>query len=183
MTISRILPLAIPVAQLWVRSQRKRHRFGDRARSLTDTESAVLLPFFNREVVRKVRVAEVPKFPAPWFYPLIRYVGISVPIMSHASAITLDDTIVVVRKGQPIPDWYSLLFHELVHVVQYSILGLDLFIDRYLRAFAAVGMDYDQNPFEREAYALQARFQSAPRIPFRVEVEVTRRSNQNQVGG
>lgn len=173
MSITPLLHVAIPMARAWVRYQRKRHRFGDRARPLSDVENAVLLPFFNPEVLCKVRLAEVSKFPAPRFYPLIWRVGINVPIMSHASAITLDDTIVVVREGrQAIRDWYSLLFHELVHVVQYSVLGLDLFIDRYLRAFVAVGMDYDQNPFEREAYGLASRFERAPRTPFSVEEEV-----------
>lgn len=104
----------------------------------------------------------------------------NVPEMSHASAITFDDTIVVVRDpARTIDDWYPLLFHELVHVVQYSILGLDLFIDRYLGAFAAAGMDYDQNTFEREAYALQRRFQFAPSTPFSVEAAVLGRKGRS----
>jgi len=132
-----------------------------------------------------VRVAEVSAFPCPWFYSLVRHLAVNVPEMSHASAITFDDTIVVVRDpARIIHDWYPLLFHELVHVVQYDILGLDLFIDRYLRAFAAAGMDYDQNAFEREAYALQRRFQFAPAAPFSVKAAVlggNRRSSHNRV--
>jgi len=174
MNISRILPIAIPVAQLWVRSQRKKHRCAENARSLTDRESAVLLPFFTDEILRKVRVTEVSSFPSPWFYPLLRRFGIETPLdIAHAGAITFDDTIVIVRDvRQSSRDWYALLFHEVVHVVQYTFLGLDGFIDRYLRGLVAVGMDYYQNPFEREAYTLQNRFQSAPHVPFSVEAEV-----------
>jgi hypothetical protein len=104
-----------------------------------------------------------------------------VPDMSHASAITFDDTIVVVRDAsQTIRDWYPLLFHEMVHVVQYSILGLDSFIARYLRAFAVAGMDYEQNEFEREAYALTRRFESAPETPFSVDAAVLGRRHGPQ---
>lgn len=177
MKLSRILPLAIPVAQIWVRSQRKRYRFGDKARSLTDGESAVLVPFFDPGLLRKVKITGVTAFPNPWFYPVVRHLGIDLPDVPHASAVTFDDTIVVVGDAnQTIRDWYALLFHELVHVVQYSILGLDLFIDRYLHAFAVVGSEYEQNEFEREAYTLQSRFQSAPAVSFSVKAEVLRRN-------
>lgn len=127
MNISQILPVAIPAAQVWVRSQRKRHRFGDRTRRLTDGERAVLSPFFGPNILEKVRIVEVLAIPNPWFYPFLRRLGIEPPLdMSHAGAITLDDTIVIARNGREIiRDWYPLLFHELVHVVQCTILGLD----------------------------------------------------------
>jgi hypothetical protein len=57
-------------------------------------------------------------------------------------------------------------------VVQYASLGPDIFLDKYLRGLAAVDMDYYRNPFEREAYALQRRFESAPHIPFSVADEL-----------
>jgi len=176
MDIRRILPLAIPLAQVWVGSQRKQHRFGGRARPLSDRERAVFSHFFSFGVLEKTRLAEVSKIPNPGFYPLLRRFGIEPPLdMSHVSGITFDDTIVIVRHGrEAIRDWYPLLFHELVHVVQYTILGLNTFIDRYLRSLVAAGMDYHQNFFEREAYALQNRFESAPHIPFSVEAEVRR---------
>jgi hypothetical protein len=56
---------------------------------------------------------------------------------------------------------FSAPFWALIHI-----------IGRYLRGLAAAGMDYYQNSFEREAYALQSRFESAPDIPFSVEAAV-----------
>jgi hypothetical protein len=133
----------------------------------------MLLPFFAQELIGKVRVAKVPVVPTPWFYPVLRRFGIDVPVeMSLAEAITFDDTIVVRDGRHSIRDWHSLLFHELVHVVQYSLLGPDQFIDQYVRGLVACGMDYNRNPFEREAYALQGRFDSAPDVGFSVEAEV-----------
>lgn len=174
MNISRILPVAIPVARLWVRSQRKRYRFCKRARSLNEIERTMLSPFFASEILEKVRVAEVLSIQNPWFYQLIRHLGMKPPLdISRAGAITFDDTVVVARRGsEVIHDWYPLLFHELVHVVQYTILGFDHFIASYLRGLVAVGMDYHQNPFEREAYTLQNRFESTPDIPFSVADEL-----------
>jgi hypothetical protein len=170
----RILPLAVPLAQIWVGTQRKRHRFGGNARPLDDREHAVFSPFFSSEVLKKTRLSEVAELSNPWFYPTLRRFGIKPPLdMSYAGGITFDDTIVIARHGRVhIRDWYPLLFHELVHVVQYTTLGRNTFVDRYLRCLVAAGMDYHQNPFEREAYALQNRFESAPHLAFSVEAEV-----------
>ena len=174
MDLSRVLPVAIPIARIWVRSQRNRYRFCDQARSLTEIEIAVLSPFFAPEILEEVRVAEVFGIPNPWFYSLLRRLGIKPPLdISHAGAITFDDTVVVARReNEAIRGWHALLFHELVHVVQYASLGPDMFLDKYLRGLAAVDMDYYRNPFEREAYALQRRFESAPYIPFSVAGEL-----------
>jgi Domain of unknown function (DUF4157) len=115
----------------------------------------------------------VPALPTPWFYSVFRRLNIDVPLeMSLAAAITFGDTIVVRDSRYDVLDWYPLLFHELVHVVQYAILGLDTFIAHYLRALVDAAMDYNENPFEREACALWSRFESAPRIPFNLETEV-----------
>jgi hypothetical protein len=174
MDIRRMLPLAVPLVQVWVGSQRKQHRFSGNARPLNDTEHEVFSPFFSSGVLEKTSLSEVAELSNPWFYPALRRFGIEPPLdISYAGGITFDDTIVIARHGQvPVRDWHPLLFHELVHVVQYTTLGRNAFIDRYLRCLVATGMDYHQNPFERQAYALQNRFESAPHIAFSVEAEV-----------
>jgi hypothetical protein len=63
----------------------------------------------------------------------------------------------------------SLLGHELVHVAQYSLLGIDAFIDRYVRGWAENGFVYVQIPFERDAYGIQDRIDRQPNSPFSVE--------------
>ena len=63
------------------------------------------------------------------------------------------------------------LFHELVHVVQYSQLGLHEFAAKYVTRFLTGG-SYEAIPLEMNAYELDARFASAPLNGFSVETEV-----------
>ena len=61
----------------------------------------------------------------------------------------------------------SLHFHELIHVVQWSLLGGERFLLAYALAHVSSG-GYRNNPFERIAYDLQALFVDLP-TPFQVE--------------
>lgn len=66
-----------------------------------------------------------------------------------------------------------LLFHELVHVVQYEKLGLTGFAAKYVTGFLTGGSS-EAIPLERNAYELDARFAAAPASVFSVENEVQR---------
>jgi hypothetical protein len=60
---------------------------------------------------------------------------------SRADAVTLDRVVLANR-----PLSRSTLFHELVHVVQCQILGVDLFGERYLLEYVSHG--YDSMPLD-----------------------------------
>jgi hypothetical protein len=92
------------------------------------------------------------------------------------SGITYGDTILIAPDvaGEGLT-WRRLLFHEMVHVVQYEILGFDPFIDRYLRGWAAVGYRYRAIPLEEDAYAIEAMFTGGLQGSFSVRQEVERR--------
>jgi hypothetical protein len=66
----------------------------------------------------------------------------------------------------------SLHFHELIHIVQWHVLGAERFLLAYALGHVSVGV-YRNNPFERIAYDLQARFVDLPN-PFQVEPLVLR---------
>jgi hypothetical protein len=66
-----------------------------------------------------------------------------------------------------------LLFHELVHVVQYEKLGVPEFARKYVMGFLRGG-SYKAIPLEMNAYELGARFAAAPTKTFSVEAEVER---------
>jgi hypothetical protein len=173
MNASLLLPVAIPAARRWVRSQRNRYRSCDNARELNKAEVAVLASFFPADVLTDVRIAAVDSLENPWFYRVVRRLGIEPPMdMAHAGGIALGDTVVVANYGTTPDDWYSLIFHEMVHVMQYAELGLDEFVRRYVRGYLTAGMDYFGIPFEQQAYTLQYRFESAPDVPFSVQEEV-----------
>ena len=88
------------------------------------------------------------------------------PSFSDVSAVTFVDVIV---SHQEFTD--ALLFHELVHVVQYAQLGVKEFGARYVSGFVAGG-GYDGIPLEKNAYELERRFSADPAQPFAVADEV-----------
>jgi hypothetical protein len=66
----------------------------------------------------------------------------------------------------------SLHFHELVHVIQWRILGPERFLALYADGLERFG--YRNSPLEVMAYDLQGGFDYG-RDPFDVELEVERR--------
>src|SRR5450432_3846975 len=73
--------------------------------------------------------------PEPAFYSQLRAMGIrNAPLFSDMAGITFQDVIVHVE-----PLTLPLLFHELVHAVQYKHLGLQGFADAYVRGFLTGG--------------------------------------------
>ena len=85
---------------------------------------------------------------------------------AHKAAIPCVDAVV---SHQPFTD--RLLFHELVHVVQYEKLGVAEFAAKYVRGFLSGG-SYEAIPLEMNACELDARFAAAPTIAFSVASEV-----------
>ena len=82
------------------------------------------------------------------------------------AGITFQDVIVHVE-----PLTKPLLFHELVHAVQYKHLGVNGFAKCYVRGFLAGG-SYEEIPLEKQAYALEDRFVRKPTTGFSVEQDV-----------
>jgi hypothetical protein len=70
MNIFALIPVAIPVARTWVRSQRKRYRQAHDARRLTESEKRALGSFFSSATLNKAVITEVPSIPNSRFYAL-----------------------------------------------------------------------------------------------------------------
>ena len=103
--------------------------------------------------------------PDPPFYPQLRRLGLDFPSPAMTAAITLDYVI-----ASRAPMSLSLLFHELVHLVQFRLLGVRTFSRLYVRGFLAGG-SYHGIPLERCAFELGHRFETDGQ-PFDVELEV-----------
>ncbi|MGC2694357.1 MAG: hypothetical protein WA738_01055 [Candidatus Angelobacter sp.] len=100
-------------------------------------------------------------------YSMARMMGINnLPDFSGMAAITFIDVIV---SHEEVTD--ALLFHELVHVVQYAQLGIKGLASRYVNGFIHGGR-YEQIPLEKNAYLLESRFSQNPSQPFSVADEV-----------
>lgn len=90
------------------------------------------------------------------------------------AGITFQDVIVHIEPLQT-----PLLFHELVHAVQYKHLGLQGFAECYVRGFLTGG-SYEEIPLEKQAYSLEERFVLDPSKLFAVEADVLERIRRNQ---
>jgi hypothetical protein len=105
----------------------------------------------------------------PPFYGELTRMGFeagSLPNFALMAAITFVDTVV---SHEEFTD--RLLFHELVHVVQYQKKGLIEFAAKYVRGFLGGG-SYEAIPLEVNAYELEARFAAEPMKPFAVADDV-----------
>jgi hypothetical protein len=157
----------------WISNVRVAHR--PLGRVLTPAELEAVAPYFDESLLRTVRISRVPSISNPDFYSFLLEQSIAIPlIFSQMAAVTLVDTILVSEREPPTAsEEMPLLFHELVHVVQYDLLGLEEFVTQYVRGWASNGFQYSRIPLERWAYELDARFRiGAP--AFSVAAEITR---------
>src|SRR5208283_3841846 len=97
--------------------------------------------------------------PDPPFRQAAHHIGLELPHPSHIAAITFDYVIASRQVLYP-----RLLFHELVHVVQFRLLGVTTFARLYTRGFLSGG-SYLAIPLERCASDLEFRF-DADSSPF-----------------
>lgn len=166
-----ILSLAAGVSgPVWVSHRRFEYRPG--SRYLSENEKVALAGFFAEDLLESVRVAEVGCIKAPWVFRAAAKVRVARSLWPELLAgLALDDLVVVRQEGtRPAP--MSLLFHELVHVVQYRVLGVRGFTREYIRQWATAGFDYLSLPMEMDAFEMQARFEERPEERFAVEAVV-----------
>lgn len=123
--------------------------------------------FFSPIDLARIRVLqpELERVPNPPFYAELEKLGFSgLPNFTTMAAITFDDVVVFHEPLTP-----QLIFHELVHVVQYRLLGVEEFARLYVRGYLHGG--YDGTPLETCAYQLDGRFIMGS-VGFDVEAEV-----------
>ena len=149
--------------------------FGKRAQPIPAELIPQLQVFFPADVLSTVKVVR-GRAPEPGFYTVVRMMGIrDAPAFSEMAGITFEDVVVHVE-----PLSLPLLFHELVHAVQFKHLGLDGFVSRYVRGFLSGG-SYEEIPLEKQAYELEERFASNPSAGFSVEDDVKQRIRLHQL--
>ncbi len=155
--LQSLVPVVAGKVHHWIESQRAEHLPG--ARPLTDRERVVLGAHFAEETLAQARVTRVARVPSPPFF-----VGILKPLefigkrvhfnFSAAAGITFGDCVLVVDPEVPI----RLLFHEMVHVEQYRILGMKEFARAYVQGIVDSDFIYDKIPLEAVAFEMTARF-------------------------
>jgi len=148
--IIRRFHIALPQVREWMDQFLDAH--ADRARPVSALGFARLSACFPRELLDRAKIVSVERVP----FPPVEKFGLPefAPMQQMAfDGITFKDTFFL-QKGRASE---ALHFHELIHVVQWSRLGVDNFLLAYALGLFSVG--YDQSPLEQMAYALQRNFE------------------------
>jgi hypothetical protein len=157
----------------YIRAQREHYS----SRTVALTFSDLWSRFFSESDLLRIRAVQAgtathtarsaaeERVPNPPFYTDLEKLGFSgLPDFTTMAAITFDDVVVFHDPLTP-----QLIFHELVHVVQYRLLGVDEFARLYVRGYLHGG--YEGTPLEVCAYELDGRFIMGS-VGFDVEAEV-----------
>jgi hypothetical protein len=193
------LPLPVPglllypaaaIGAVWLWSRRARYR--TRSRPLSLNERAALSDYFSPALLDTARIAARERIRNPPLPRALRRSALPGMLdLSTVSGMAFIDTIVIARniarddgaRGRSAstvpPSDHSLLFHELVHVAQYRVLGVRPFVREYLRGWLSGGRDYFSIPLEKQAFDLQRRFDHDRAAPFSVESEIRRAFGEN----
>jgi hypothetical protein len=154
--------LSQAVAQ-YIRAQRARY-YGPAAPLAFGSLWSRFFPLADLERLRVVQPGQ-ERVPNPPFYTDLERLGFTgLPNFTTMGAITFDDVVVFHEPLTP-----QLIFHELVHVIQYRLLGVEEFARLYVRGYLHGG--YDGTPLEVCAYQLDGRFIMGS-VGFDVEAEV-----------
>jgi hypothetical protein len=158
--VAVLQPLVAPVSRIthnWIAAERHKHL--PNSRPLTLAECKGLTSYFSSQCLASARLARVDEIPTPMFVRRVidRFEFLQKRIQfdfSDASGMTLGECILI---ADPDPS-DELLFHELVHVEQYRILGMKGFARAYVQGVVDSNFVYEKIPLEAAAFELTARF-------------------------
>ena len=170
------MPLQISPEQVeWITGQvreyilAQRAHYAERCKPLEKSQQQAMRGFFPDQALNDTRICVLhgERIANPAFYKNLKQWGINnVLDFADMAAITLVDIVV-----SHVPFEHQLLFHELVHIMQYRALGVDEFSRRYVEGFLTGG-SYERIPLEMQAYEFDGRFAHAPEEVFPVEKKV-----------
>jgi hypothetical protein len=147
----------------------QREHYAGLATPLSAHQRAVMGPYFSATLLDQTRVAELKgaRVPAPAFYEKAKALGFdNLPQVTHMDSLTFLDVIVF---NEAITE--RALFHGLVHAVQFQVLGLDRYVDLFVRCFANTKFHFTV-PLEAHAFSLESRFARPVAGRFSVEEQV-----------
>lgn len=129
----------------------------------------VMGPFFSPKLLAAAKVVQLvgQRITEPSFGQEIRALGLHGLVqVTHIASMTFEDVLVFNDK---ITD--RLLFHALVRSVQFQVLGLDRYVELFVRAFVDTRLRF-RVPLEGHAFELESKFAADREAPFSVEDEV-----------
>jgi hypothetical protein len=158
---------AIAGVVAYVREQRERYLSA--AKPLSARHHKLMEPFFPPLLLRDVRIVERTgrQLPKPSFYDDAQALGIfNLPDITHMTSLTFEDVLVFNDRIEE-----RSLFHALIQAVQIQILGLERYVELFVRAFLKTHSLFNV-PLEAHTFTLECKFAGAPSRPFLVEEQV-----------
>ena len=138
---------------------------------------AAMRPFFSPTLLAGVKVVQLVgrRITEPAFCQEARALGFEgLPELSHMASLTFEDVLVFNEKITE-----RLLFHALVPAVQFQVLGMDRYVELYVRALLETRWRFSV-PLEAHIFELTSKFMANRKKPFFVEDEVRMRVSQHR---
>ena len=155
----------LPLVQQWIAYTLEYH--ASEARPIASLNFRRLGQYYSPETIARARFVSVPTCPVPPLSAMGLDQFSDFEEMDPAGITYLDTYFV--KSGLERNE--SLHFHELIHVVQWQILGPVEFLFQYANGLEEAG--YHDSPLEAMAYEHQFRFESGAE-PYDVEEEIRR---------
>jgi hypothetical protein len=136
---------------------------------LSRTLMTMMEPFFSPAILEQARIVKLKgdRIPAPPIFEEAKALGFeNLPEITHMASVTFGDVVVFHEKVEA-----RRLFHGLVHVVQFEVLGPERYAELYVRGFLRAHSNFTV-ALEAHAYALDSKFAGWDEGPFSVDQEV-----------
>jgi hypothetical protein len=163
--------LAGLVAEAVAWMQQQRDKYYPLGEPLPEPEKRKLRPFFPGASLDRLRIKHVAltgeTIPYPPFYERVRAGGARVvPDAAHMTAMPFIDVALFNREPT-----LRTIFHTLVHVTQFRMVGLEKVMSGYFQALNESGL-WMVVPYEEQAYRMDARYTKDPFDIFSVDEEI-----------
>ncbi len=166
---------AVGLISEYLKSQRQLH-FSN-ATAIETSLKNTLEHFFSRQLLDRIRVVNLEgrRLSNPSFYKDAVKLGLTnLPQIQHMDSLTFIDVIVFNEKMTE-----RTLFHGLVHAVQFEVLGLERYVELFVRGFLRTRL-HVMVPLEAQAFAMDSQFARSPEQKFSVEEQVRLWANQDR---
>jgi hypothetical protein len=151
--------------------QQQRDKYYPVGDPLSEPVKTKLRPFFPEKILDRLRIKPVSatgeSIPYPPFYERVRAGGARVvPDAAHMTAMPFVDVALFNREPT-----LRTIFHTLVHVTQFTVVGLEKVMKGYFQTLNESGL-WMVVPYEEQAYSMDARYTKDPADIFSVEEEI-----------
>lgn len=170
--MSSIRQFAIQKGYDWVKETQALYQ--NSSRGLEFYEKEKLKNWFSDRTLDNAKIATVICVENPPFFEELKKI-VPIPFdYKNAQGVTFGNLILMASLyvTPKSPQWLSVLFHELVHVVQSDLLGTQKWAEVYVDGAIANDFRYEKIPLEVNAYSLQKRFSIYAERYFSVDDEV-----------